>query len=247
MWKSLFMDMYESLADGCKDMNEAIVLAVHIFNVAKGMQCTGLQEDDPACGDILPEGWNSNPQLYSFRYSSKSLTIYEKLLRVNPVKINIHAVRSDQNDKIFHFSVDLNEIASDYEGPEFTESLIEKVLIPYEQEIISNFVTGPALTSKKEPVTEKNQIKKHKSILEDDEIPFGIPYVRRDFQSSNPYSNPFGVPGNLIGPGHPIFAGNPVNRKGPRWDPPGPLFAPNPDHFPSPPGYHGFYPPPGYF
>lgn len=127
MWKSLFMDMYESLADGCKDMNEAVVLAVHIFNVAKGMQCTGLQEDDPACGDILPEGWNSNPQLYSFRYSSKSLTIYEKLLRVNPVKINIHAVRSDQNDKIFHFSVDLTEIASDYEGTEFTESLIEKV------------------------------------------------------------------------------------------------------------------------
>ena len=257
MWKSLFMDMYESLAEVCSDLSEAVVLGVHVFNISKGLQCTGLQDDDPSSHDMLPEGWNRNRQLYSFRYLSKSLTVSEKFIRINSTKLNIHAVRSDQPEKILHFPIDLSGLVSDYAGTAFAEALIAAVLLPYEREVLGSLVgesSAPAVDRPKEE-NSRRPVAKTRSVLEDDSVPFGLPYSRGGFQNSNPYSSPFMSPGDLVGPGHPIFARNPPGR-GARWDPVGPFYMPGfPDHFqppgphgpPGPPGSGGFHPPNGYF
>ena len=247
----MFVDTYESLAEGCSEIGEAVVLGVHVFNISKGMQCTGLQDDDPESHEMLPEGWNRNRQLYSFRYLSKSLTVYEKLIRINSAKLNIHAVRSDQTDRILHFSIDLSGLVTDFEGTDFTETLISSVLVPYEKEILSNLVGDSNIPMHDKPKedTSKRPVTKARSIFEDDSVPFGIPYTRGGFQHSNPYASPFINPGDLVGPTHPIFGRVPPGR-GVRWDPVGPFYMPSyPDHFPppGPPGPYGFYPPHGYF
>lgn len=82
---------------------------------------------------------------------------------------------------------------------------------------------------------------KKSKLLEDAFIPYGVPYAGGTFQSSNPYSRPFGgVPGNMVGPDNPIFGHQqPPRIPGLRYDPPGPFFMPpDPDHF-APPGPQG--------
>lgn len=54
MWKSLFTDLYQNLINSSDDTNERIVLGIHLFNIAKGLQCTGLQETDVETNEILP-------------------------------------------------------------------------------------------------------------------------------------------------------------------------------------------------
>lgn len=60
MWKSVYTDLYNSLEQNGTSPLEKTVLAIHCFNVAQGMQCTGLREGDPLSDDILPEGWKAN-------------------------------------------------------------------------------------------------------------------------------------------------------------------------------------------
>ena len=55
MWRSLFMDMYGELVKNCSGLSESVALGIHIFNISKGLQCTGLQEDDKETHDIVPE------------------------------------------------------------------------------------------------------------------------------------------------------------------------------------------------
>lgn len=238
MWRSLFQDMYTSLSDNCNDVQESVVLGVHLFNVSKGLQCTGLQEEDLESQEILPENWKSNPSIYSFRYRSKSVTIHQRFLRLTENKINIHALRTDQLDKIIHFTINLNQIPTQVKTQEFYNKLIEDILIPYEKEVLSLLIPGD--TTKKE---DKKVDNKKKSILEDDGPSFN-PYPRNPLVSSNPYGFPFGgAPGNLVGPNHPVFS-NP-QPYGARWEPPAPFFMPpSPDNFNPPglPGFRGFDP-----
>ena len=179
MWKSLFVDMYQTSIASCKNIHESVVLGIHFFNISKGLQCTGLQEDNKEINETIPENWNKNSQLYSFRYSFKSVIIYQKLLRASSIKLNIYSACSDQKDNILYFSFDLSEILSDYPSSNFIDILIEKILIPYEKEVLLRLVEISS------GLEEKPKLEKVKSILEDDSVPFGIPLEQT--YGKNPY------------------------------------------------------------
>ena len=153
-------------------------------------------------------------------------------------------MRSDNNDKIFHYSIDLTTFTVDSNSNDFLEVLAERVLSPYEKAILSDLMI---IDSSSKKVSERPE-NKQRSLLEDQ--PYGVPYRGGLFPSSNPYSNPFGnpMPGNLVGPNHPIF-GNPPQPQGLRWEPPAPFFMPpNPGFFPppGPPGFNIFDPSNGF-
>jgi hypothetical protein len=260
MWQSLFTDMFNSLNQPSFSVPETVVLGIHLFNISKGLECTGLQEDDEVSSDLLPHNWNHNPQLYSFRYAFKSISIHQKLLKLGQTKLSIHTVRSDQSSKVFQHTIETSELEADLNSDNFIQALTTKILLPYEEQIIKKL----ELTESAKKVENKQNEGKKRSSLQDD-APFGIPHGAGGFGvpygggyggpfggvPSNPYANPFGV-GNRVGPNHPMFA----NPPGSRWEPPDPFFMPqNPDHF-MPPGPQGpFQPfgrggfggPPGYF
>lgn len=244
MWKSIFQELYQNISPNASDLHESVILGIHSFNVSKGYKCTGLQEDDPQSEVILPELWNSNFHLYSFRYSYKqNANLYLKLVRLTDSKMTIHAVRSDQEDKIRTFSLNLDEIRKlRDEGKALGQVIIDNVIPVYLNEILNKLADEPKKTELREPV------QRH----------YGIP--ANPMPNSNPYGgnpypgfipdNPYGpgVPlimpdpgGNMVGPQHPIFGQQP--RPGVRWDPVNPFNNPeNPDHFPPPGGFppHGF-------
>ena len=238
--------MFNSLKPACKDLAETIVLSIHLFNISKGFECTGLQEDDPVSSELLPESWNRSSQLYSFRYTYKSLTIYQKSLRITSGKLSIHTVRNDQNDKVFQHSISIPELNLAEDSPNLVESLITSVLRPYEEQVLQKFLSESA----SKPEAKSKVPEKGSSLLED------VPNPRRPeyrgpggIPNSNPYSGPFTpanpfspfghFPGNRVGPNHPIFQ----NPPGARWDPPDPFYMPpDPDHFPPPGPFPPFNP-----
>lgn len=222
--------MFSSLNNENLSLPESVVLSIHLFNISKGFECTGLQEDDPTSSDLLPDSWNRNTQLYSFRYTYKSTTIFQKLLKMTQKNLSIHTVCSHQPSKVYQHTIDLTEIEPDHHSGNLIQSLITKILTPYEDQLLKKLEFNE---NAKKPEAKESQEKK-RSILEDD-VPYGVPYNSRGpFAGNpfggvpaNPYSSPFGV-GNRVGPNHPIFA----NPPGSRWEAPDPFFMPrNPDHF----------------
>jgi hypothetical protein len=245
MWQSLFTDMFNSLKPTCKDFPETLILSIHLFNISKGLECTGLQEDDPISSDLLPEGWNKNPHLYSFRYTFRTLTLYQKVLKITSNKLTLHTVRSDQDDKVYQHSISLQDLKIDPLSDDLSQSLTCKVLLPYEEQVLAKVIESSNEEKNKEKEEKRKEeagkVKKERSVLRDE-----VPFVNRQpfgvgpfgMPNSNPYSSPFGV-GNRVGPNHPIFQ----NPPGSRWDPPDPFFMPpNPDHFPPPGPFPPFQP-----
>lgn len=55
MWKSLFDDLFQNLEGACRDNQEKAILGIHLFNIAKGYQCTGLLENDPRSESLIPD------------------------------------------------------------------------------------------------------------------------------------------------------------------------------------------------
>lgn len=170
MWQSLFVDMFDSLSQSTHDQTESIVLAIHLFNISNDFQCTGLLENDDVSFDILPQNWNANHQLYSFRYSYKSLNIYQKFLRINESKLNVYTIRNDRNDKIINFSVDPSNVNIESEETKLAELLIETVLEDYKENVLKEL----GLEEAKTPTSEKKLVKQ-KSLLHDKSVPFGEP------------------------------------------------------------------------
>jgi hypothetical protein len=198
MWQSLFFDLFAGLCQSPKDLSEAVVLAVHLFNVSRDLQCTGLSENDPQGYEILPKAWNLNQQLFSFRYSSGELQVYQKFLRINEEKLNIYTIRSDRNDKIINFSVDLTVINCQLQGEEFTKELVEKVLREYESQVLTalEISRDEKVLKDEEESKDLNAFTRQKSLLEDDSVPFGQPihplsekgiHVHSVHEGSSPY------------------------------------------------------------
>lgn len=182
MWQSLFFDLYSTLYQNSKDLTEAVVLSVHLFNVSKDLQCTGLSENDQVGYEILPKGWNLNQQLFSFRYSVGEVNIYQKFLRISEEKLNIYTIRGDKTEELVNYSVDLTTIDCQLQGTEFVKELMEKVLKGYEVSVLTelDIVHLQEEKEEKEKVTETENeesggLVKQKSLLEDESIPFGQP------------------------------------------------------------------------
>ncbi|CAG9324769.1 unnamed protein product [Blepharisma stoltei] len=248
MWQSIFQDLYQNLSSNAKDRSESIILGIHLYNISKGFQCTGLLEDDPVSQEILPPLWNTNTHIYSFRYILKpNINLYVKFVKLAETRLTVHAVRSDQDDKIRSFNIEMEEINKKCEeGKEITEVIINEIIPVYNREIL-NKINEEKKEEKKVDLRDYRGPK-----------PYGVPYGGIPF--SNPYNpfpgylpqsgNPYGpgVPlifpdpsGNVMGPNHPIFGQQP--RPGVRWDPVNPFPDPEyPDHMRPPGGFppHGF-------
>lgn len=178
MWQSLFVDMFENLSQTVHDQTESIVLAIHLFNVSNDFQCTGQQENDAVSFDILPQNWNANHQLYTFRYSFKSIKIYQKFLRINESKLNIYTIRSDRNDKIINFSINPSAVIKESENSSLVEVLIGSILQQYKENILAVLGLDEVEDPKDdESINSAPKLEKQKSLLHDESVPFGVPVV----------------------------------------------------------------------
>lgn len=193
MWQSLFVDMFENLSQSVHDQTESIVLAIHLFNVSNDFQCTGQQENDEVSYDILPQNWNANHQLYTFRYSFKSVKIYQKFLRINESKLNIYTIRSDRNDKIINFSINPSAVIKESENSSLVDVLVGSILQEYKENILDELGLESVESVKVEETAESRpKLEKQKSLLHDESVPFGVPVVEHLGELNPHHSGQYG-------------------------------------------------------
>jgi hypothetical protein len=254
MWESLMRSMYQNASGQCRDAAEHVWLSIHFFNVAQGLQCTGLTEDDPETDEMLPSLWNSNSQVYSFRYSvGGGCSLYLKGVKLSETALMLHAMRSDKSEAIHNLNLDLKAAAERLAaGEDFVKFAIESVLPLYREQVYVKVKSQP----------------KSSLLIEEHRPPFRPPLRGHDdiynpYGGYMPHPQPFGrgdlmpggLGGNLVGPDNPMFRqpGNPLYGPGlgnpmfpgVRFDPIDPFDpqgrrrgGPSPDHF-APPGPRG--------
>lgn len=240
MWREIFPDLYQNALKDDTPAFERMVLAIHTYNISQELVCTGLSEDDPPSQDMLPSGWNSNPNLYSFRYSHKGNNIYLKAVKINNNTIKFHCLRSDQNDKIHSWTADITNFINNAQDMQRSMILLMNEYIPeYHAQILEKVKPTPGQSRGGVCLLEEQPRRPPYGFAPPgypEPGPFGgIPFV-----GQGDLFTPGMFPGSQMGPNHPYF-GQPNRRPGYRYDPEVPFsgFKSNPDHFP-PPGPGGF-------
>jgi len=241
MWQSLFRDLFEGLVQQAESPTERLVLGLHIYTVARELQCSGLREEDEETEEMVPAGWNRNKQVFSFRYKHASgCSLYVKVVKVGERAITVHSLRSDAQGKIWTWKIPAEVISEVESNGATTDYLLSTVLSMYQQEILDKTFPAP------KPVPSNPLLIEHhpaqSPVWAQPSMPYGSQFYP-PVGASDLYPGMPSLGGGLVGPQHPLFQGAQGRRQPGRLDPLGPFEQVpgqrNPDHFPPPGGFGG--------
>lgn len=232
-WKNIQEIMFLSNAEATE--HKAIML-IHALNIANGLKCNGLLEDDLVEDCIIPTNWQQHKEnIYSFRYintKNSKETLYFKIIHEPQADLlYINVVSSANPDSII--SDEIKEISK--LKPTEKNEITAKIIKNYQKNVLD-----PLLQPKKPTAERSNLLIKQENPQDffwsrprnNDPTPSYVPNFG-DFGSSDLRPIPLGginSGGSLLGPNNPIFSNNPNNNNNPfgnpgpniRFDPFGP-------------------------
>lgn len=248
-----------------RNRHDALALLLHAFAKQLGLRLVGFTEEDtlPESADVLvPQGWNSQRDAYSFRYKhhQSALTFMLKALTLGD-KLLVHGVALEDK-KVQSYEIDLDEFVSGIADLSNLGALfknVETLFTNFRLKIINpllpgvgkeGYEAGPATTVDRQRPSTTTQPRPGPS-------PSGVP-PRSPFFGGEPgptfHPSP-GVPGGVpmpgapsgIGPFGPLHPGGPGypdpdgfgNLVGPRHPGFGPQAFPQPGRFPDDPDSFG--------
>lgn len=248
--------LFNSIQPHIYKNSDVLMALAHFVLIKNKFRCLGVGDDktlseDEESSEVLPLGWNDNPEKFSLRYElNKKLyillaTMSEKILIVNLLDV--------QTKNVSNLALDPKELVKAQKG-----SL--KTLMPTATAIMDRIrkeLIDPVFAGTTKAVTTQTPPEPRRDRRDDDYDPLRITGPHYTPGLRGPMgSDPFGFPHAGIGSGDldPLGRGGGGSlgvlprlgpqRGGARFDPfgPGPGVRPNPDfdEFP-PPGYEGFF------
>jgi len=244
-----------------RNRHDALALLLHAFAKQMGLRLVGFTEEDtlPESADVVvPQGWNSQRDAYSFRYKhhQSALTFMLKALTLGD-KLLVHGVALEDK-KVQSYEIDLDEFVSrtaDLSNLSALFKNVETLFTNFRLKIINpllpgvgkeGYEAGSATVDRQRPTTTTTPPQPGPS-------PSGIPprpfFGGEPGPTFHPYPGGVPMPGapSGIGPFGPLHPGGPGypdpdgfgNLVGPRHPGFGPQAFPQPGRFPDDPDSFG--------
>ena len=252
-----------------RHQHDAAVLVIHCYLLERGFSFLGFGESsgsspDPAPGSPIPDGWNTDADVYSFRYSftsgTEKGTLLLKLLIMGPTLL-VHGVILEHPDRVFSTEIRVADFVN-VPGPNSTAEAIFKdvngLTSVFWKDVGLKLVSslkGDSL------LIENNRAPMHSGFSNAsvdrgfagqdfgarptpyDTGPHAVPspFGLGEFDVGGPWGVDFGSEygGNLMGPQHPGFFSQNRQPRGMPYHPPGARYDPfgPPQIFPGGPQY----------